>query len=353
VTDELEGRIREICAERVKMSAKPGVPLQQLGPNNKYILDNHEGFVVRAVMERIVLLADMPEGLTPEEMVQGGYCDPVKLFVKSEPHLLEKVQEERFRLIASESLDDQIVERVLFENLNDLEIAAWKHIPSAPGIGLSLDDDVKSFIERVKTQSGGLQNVAQSDMSGWDWSVTEWELLLEARCRLALMRVNPEHFVARVIMNRTRCLANSVFVTPDYELITQTKPGVMKSGSYVTSSANSRIRVFNAWLVGARWAIAMGDDCLEEFVPGAVDKYKLYGHICKQYERAGETFEFCSQVFDKDKCRPVDPSRMAFRCLESKAPLGDRFVALQHELRHHPDGDHIVRVVGELLEVAR
>jgi len=38
-----------------------------------------------------------------------------------------------------------------------------------------------------------------------------------------------------------------------------------------------------AELIGAPWCIAMGDDSVEGYVAGAVDRYQALGHTCKDY----------------------------------------------------------------------
>lgn len=338
----MRGVIETLLVTRVKKTAQPGFPLELVAASNDEILMYHRQRVVNMTMERIKLLANMPPNLTARQMVEQGFCDPVKLFVKSEPHKKSKAEQKRWRLICSVSLVDQLVERVLCREQNDAEIIAWTHVPSAPGFGLAVDRDLKVFWDRIHRLAGNdLRNVAQNDMSGWDWSVKQWELNLDAECRLALMRAKEGSTLSKVMRNRVLCLGLSVFVTPDYEFLAQTVPGIQKSGSYNTSSTNSRVRVMVAWLCGAGWAIAMGDDCLEEYHEGTPERYQTLGHRCKMYERCDDTFEFCSSRFSKGVASPVDPSKIVFNFLGRNDQIAERLEGLRHELRHHPDADAI------------
>jgi len=122
--------------------------------------------------------------MTPQQLVKMGWCDPVRLFVKQEPHKLIKVITKRFRLISSVSIVDQLVERVLFGVQNRKEIDSWQLIPSKPGIGLT-DEMARSVYNNVKMASNRFK-MYEADVSGWDWSVQLWELLADAEIRVRL-----------------------------------------------------------------------------------------------------------------------------------------------------------------------
>jgi hypothetical protein len=237
---------------------------------------------------------DELNNLSAEELVEGGFCDVVRLFVKNEPHSASKIEQGRFRLISSVSLVDQIVERLLFSRQNHKEIDNWTVIPSKPGIGLDLDEQTEAVWKHVRKLAGPA-TVASSDASGWDWSVQGWELEAEAEMRIALADTTGGIF-ADLVRKRFRCLSLSVFYLSDGRMFAQTIPGVMKSGSYVTGSSNSRIRKLASDLVGAEWCISMGDDAVEAVVKDAVAKYEQLGHSIKGYD-IDFTFEFCSHIF--------------------------------------------------------
>lgn len=234
-------------------------------------------------MERIVALSsiDLSQSTySPKELVEIGYCDPVRLFVKQEPHTMRKIKEGRFRLISSVSLVDQLVERLIFGPQNQLEIQRWRNIPSKPGMGLSLYEQAESIWRELQTYHD-MRPAAEADISGFDWSVQSWELWadLALRCNLG----DFGNKLRRAATSRFYCFMNSVFQLSDGTLIEQGNPGLMKSGSYCTSSTNSRIRCLMAELIEAPWCIAMGDDSVEGYVPHAKEKYLALGHSCKDY----------------------------------------------------------------------
>jgi len=83
--------------------------------------------IVELVSERIRLLRALgPEvisKLSPQERVELKLCDPVRFFVKNEPHSAEKVERKRFRLISSVSLIDSLTQRCVGGDQNDMEIS--------------------------------------------------------------------------------------------------------------------------------------------------------------------------------------------------------------------------------------
>lgn len=265
--------------------------------------------VVEAVYERLELLSNvkLSDDVTAIELVEMGLCDPVRLFVKQEPHPKRKIVSRRFRLISSVSLIDQLIERLLFGYQNRLEIALWETCPSKPGMGLSVPTQAQSIWKDLAMKHT-LCAAAEADISGFDWSVQEWELMADVEMRIALGSFDSK--VANAARNRFRCLALSVFQLSNGTLIAQGVPGLMKSGSYCTSSSNSRIRCLMAKLIGSPWCIAMGDDSVEGYVNNAREKYQRLGHDCKDYVPCKVSYlhggalkevNFCSHLISEGK----------------------------------------------------
>jgi hypothetical protein len=260
----LEDILRE-----VNPKASPGVPWNKFAKTNQDII---KGACLMDVLEEVrrrlqqlccAQIRDMNR-VTPQYLVDTGLCDPIRLFVKNEPHALKKIQEGRFRLISSVSIVDQIVERILFSRQNTKEIANWGSIPSQPGMGHN-EDQVQATCESVNMSvmvTGCYPR--SSDMEGWDFSVTEEDLIADWQVRKALTTTS-DPIWERASFVRTLCLSRAVFCFSDGMLVAQTPGwyGLMKSGSYLTSSTNSRVRVMHALWAGAESAIAMGDDCVE------------------------------------------------------------------------------------------
>lgn len=271
--------------------------------------------------------------MTPQQLVELGLTDPVRVFVKDEFHSTRKVEQERWRLIFAVSLHDQLIERLLCGDQNDLEIANWMSHPSAPGLGLSDDQQLSALYARVM-EAKGEDPLAEADVTGWDWSVQKWELLKEAEFRARLGSFSKT--AAHCLTVRSHCLCESVYAMPDGSLLELLFGGVQKSGCYNTSSTNSRLRVFVAFLVGAQWAIAMGDDCLEQFVENAREKYAALGHPLKMYVEKDSDFEFCSTLFSSKGAWPVDGTKTLCKLLEQKHITTELLLQFKREMRNHP-----------------
>nr|UYL94465.1 MAG: RNA-dependent RNA polymerase [Panicum distortion mosaic virus] len=340
------------AVKSLQLDAGVGLPMVAAG------WPTHRGWVEdparRAVLARLVYdrLLKMSEASSaaraPEELVKEGLCDPIRLFVKQEPHKQSKLDEGRYRLIMSISLVDQLVARVLFQAQNKSEIALWRAVPSKPGFGLSTEDQVHDFMEVLaRTVGRSAEEVCchwrdllvPTDCSGFDWSVSDWMLADDMEVRNALT-VSCNELTRHMRAVWLQCISNSVVCLSDGTMLAQEMPGVQKSGSYNTSSTNSRIRVMAAYHAGASWAIAMGDDALE--APDTdLSKYKDLGF---KVEVSGE-LEFCSHVFRApDLAIPVNANKMLYRLIHGYNPeCGNHevlnnylnaAVSVLHELRH-------------------
>nr|UHS71669.1 MAG: polyprotein P2ab [Sobemovirus sp.] len=345
----LKAKIQEIAQRDIKRDSSPGVPLSLIATTNGAVLDSSMTLVVEAVWARLEALSriELSPDVTPSELIQLGLCDPVRLFIKQEPHPLRKVRTGRLRLISSVSLIDQLVERVLFGFQNNLEISQWKQCPSKPGMGLTAKEQSDALWGELKFKST-LAPAAEADISGFDWSVQHWELEAEVEMRIRLGNFGV--LAAKAARNRFVCLSNSVFQLSDGTLIAQGLPGLMKSGSYCTSSSNSRIRCLMAKIIGSRWCIAMGDDSVEGWVDNAVEKYHALGHECKEYSACAREFvdgvqtlktvNFCSHELSEGSCHLTTWSKTLFRYFHSTAPC---IRSLEMELAGSPQWPKIHR----------
>lgn len=301
---------------------------------------------------QLLAAADPSVSMSPQQLVECGMCDPVRLFVKNEPHTQLKISQGRFRLISSVSLVDQLVERLLFGPQNSIEIDLWDKIPSKPGMGLSLASQASSIWSDLKYKHT-LCPAAEADISGFDWSVQDWELAADVVMRIQLGGFKGK--IARAAINRFRCLSNAVFQLSNGTLIEQGLPGLMKSGSYCTSSSNSRIRCLMAELIGAPWYIAMGDDSVEGFVSEARQAYGALGHLCKDYipcemssSGALKGVNFCSHKLEEDSFYLTTWPKSLYRYLSGNMREDDLAV----ELRHCPAWPRIERYIRRLGRVA-
>lgn len=297
----------------------------------------------------------------PRDLVRNGICDVVKTFIKDEPHKLAKIESGKLRLIASVSLVDQIKTRLLCNKQNTAEIDTWETCPSCPGLGLH--DDGMQVIAASARRMLRHGKVAETDVSGWDWSVKDWELMLDAECRSGLAGANPKGVFDFLLRVHAHCVANSVYVTPDGSMWEQRIPGAQLSGDYNTSSTNSRMRV-SASLMSRLWSNqplsidgwipvkAMGDDTFELDFPGLQEGLNAIGHTCRFVKRNSQLagLAFCSQVFREDgMAYPEDPSKTTFRFLGHKFS-SDNYPELWAQLSwylRHLEGEE-KEVIGKL-----
>jgi hypothetical protein len=320
----------------VKKDASPGMPFMGLGClDNAAVLSRYPDQLKEAVWERLEVLSfgDV-ERMNAVQIVQSGAADPVRIFVKNEPHPELKIQQGRMRLISSVSLIDQIVERFLLSNQNKAEIDSWGVIPSKPGMGLH-DEGLQTLWEGVRTWG----DTYEADISGWDFGLQSWEMLWEADVRAGLANMVGTLY-HKALRARAWAEANSLFMLSNGTLIAQTIAGKRCSGSYNTSAGNSRIRVMLGYLVGAPHIMAMGDDSVEVGTPGAREQYEKLGHIVKMFNKSCNGFEFCStKIYEKDGKiigEPVNWSRTFYRLLHVTSSHQEHLLQFQFEMRHSP-----------------
>jgi len=282
------------------------------------------------------------------KLVDEGLTGPIRLFIKNEPHSAAKAAQQRWRLISSVEVVDQLVERFLHWEQNEREILQWESLPVKAGMGLD-DQSLRVLVDNV----GEFKHPKCTDASGWDWCVqySSYRLFVEHRLTLAkrslcarglLGGLAVTGFLARTMRSRAACLMMSAFVLSDGHVFVQVDPGIQKSGSFCTASSNSYMRWFLARLVGASHAICMGDDAIEEG-SGLWDPslYTEMGYRIELSEHEG--IDFCSHHIGEcvASCWPINDSKLVMRCLMKK-PVNEQkarelYASLQSDLRHHAE----------------
>lgn len=325
----------------VKRDSGPGHPWIGLEKTKGGIVDRHKGLLYQATMEYLNLLAETPVGSMPDDpvdLVRQGFASPMRVFVKNEPHSAQKLETGRVRLIIMVPFHIVLAEMLIFGTQNNKEIRHWDSIPSKPGIGLTEDKHVEKVWNEVEGMLSHGQ-LAEADVSGYDFSLTEEMFMYDARRRVALAKGHEGTAFERVVKNITHVLCRSVFALSDGRMYKQEIPGVMKSGRYCTSSTNSYIRVLLSYAVGSRYCIAMGDDSLEEYVEEAPQIYKEMGVHVKFYKKCQTTFEFCSQTFKDGVSAPSNPAKMLFNLLNQRDGFDKKCLLFQQwnfEMRNSP-----------------
>lgn len=344
----------EVLLKSMKRESSPGHPWIAIARTKGEVIDKHQDALIDAVLYTVKKWRDTPRGTLPEDPVQlvrEGYVSPLRVFVKNEPHGREKISTGRLRIITSVAIHVVIAEMLVFGTQNNIEIDHWDEIPSAPGLGLAIDEHLRMMCDRVATPlAEGM--LAEADVSGFDFSLTArmFELDAERRVKCAQQRLDSQY--ANAVYNAHHVLTRSVFALSDGRMFKQDTPGVMKSGRYVTSSTNSFIRVMLARSIGAPFCIAMGDDSLEGHVDDAVARYEELGIRVKFYKRCNETFEFCSHTFAGGIAWPTNAGKMLFNLLNQKVVGEDAknilFQQWAFEMRHHPEIDEWATVIERL-----
>jgi hypothetical protein len=324
-----------------------------LGATNEEVMVENGEVLWRAVEDRLTRQRDMAEEIktmTPEQLVQNGIVDPVKIFIKKEPHSAKKVASGMFRIIASVSLCDQLCERLTCERQNKLEILGWKQCPSKPGMGLN--DEGLAILRGNAERILDFGRIMATDVSSWDWTVQQWELLADARIRIKLAGESETSSFGKILLSQSYGVSQSVYITSGGQMFAQTVPGGQLSGRYNTSSSNSRMRVL-ATLAGRLkinpalldeyrnecLVVSMGDDTFELEIPGLEKEIASIGHLVKQvdYHDSVVRGEFCSQVFDEEAAAPTDPAKTVFRYLSHPVDAKDYpayLVQLRWCMRH-------------------
>lgn len=341
----------EEMKNHIKKDASPGVPCSMVSNKNDEFLSVMGDRFNDIVLQRIENLLSIPLSeltkLDRRRRIDLNLMDPVRVFVKNEPHKRAKLDEKRVRLIMSVSLTDKMIEMIISRHVCKLEIQNWETIPSKPGIGFT-KDQVKSVYNDV--MNSGLE-MAYADISGWDWGVKQWQILDEAESLIKLCTNSSpvwEHLVrAKAILESESIyqFSNGLLVAPTYK-------GIVNSGKLRTSRGNSWMRVRLADLIGSRKTIAAGDDSVEHWVEDAPNKYLQYGTRCKDYVRVEDSFEFCSRWYFPGGSFPINKAKMVMNLANQKFKSFLEYkmlmIGFEDEMRDHPE---YVKVLQELEQV--
>ena len=138
--------------EIIKLDSSPGYPYTILGKTNKGILSDYRQVIIDLTIDRFIRLIGISLGelqdMNYRDLLDNNLVDPVRLFVKQEPHPSRKFLTGKMRLISSVSIVDQLVERLFHSYINNKFIEQWVNIPSKPGIGLTTDADFSCIIDQ-------------------------------------------------------------------------------------------------------------------------------------------------------------------------------------------------------------
>nr|QUS52862.1 hypothetical protein 2 [Hypera postica associated sobemovirus 2] len=279
-------------------------------------------------------------------------CDPIKLFIKDEPHNLKKAAEGRFRLIHSLSLVDQMVDRILFYPWYAVELknvmkttqkTGWSPIPGG----------YQALVEIFPED----ESIAV-DKSLWDWTMPEWVIAAYVEMKKnQCVGATDEYW--RLVWARLACVVGprSYFELPSGIRYRQTGWGIMKSGWLLTLSMNSAAQAFQHVLAWRRmgksekpphvWA--MGDDILARMKIDDDDLERYWrslettGCLVKKIERRRE---FCGFHFvGKEGVTPLYPDKHRF-ILKYIEPKVEKETLMSYSLLYALSSDRWIDGIG-------
>ena len=338
----------------IKPDASPGVPLARIANLNGELLKKMGQDFNDLVLDRIERMLSLSpyhvQDMSRKDCIDNNLMDPIRVFVKNEPHKHEKVDTGRVRLISSVSLVDKMVEMLLHHTIQKHEIRNWRFIPSKPGIGFDADT-ARDFYDRIERQRTRWR-MADSDVSGWDFGVKGFMFSDNAEAEIKLCK-NPSGVYTHLMRVEALLFAKPVFQFSDGTLVAPRYEGIMASGRQTTSSSNSRIRSMTAIRVGAPVVNAAGDDTVEGFVEGAIAKYASLGIRIKDYREVDSNgFNFCSRWYQSQGSFPLGGCKALFNFVHSTIKDEDAYdMALCQFTEHMQDHPEFSRYMSLLEDV--
>lgn len=266
-----------------------------------------------------------------------------KIFIKDEPHPADKVAENRWRLIFSNPIVLNILERMVFGQTLDCEKVGKKYMEIPTTVGLIMSGPEKKeeafkLKEKVLNLIGN--DVASTDGSGWDWTVANWHYMQAVQ---RYRGTSPEF--QRITRNLLHIAMNKTVMFSDGLIFAQLEPGIVPSGSYQTGSLNSYLRALLRFSIDRTLSITMGDDCLERHIEDLVERYSALGYRIKYSGSPSSPgdFEFCSKHFRNGGVVPTRKSveKMLLKAWTTKDPQVKQSLTMElEEAEDYPDLIH-------------
>lgn len=237
----------------VERNSSPGYPYCAAVSNNGQLLGWNGVSYAKPLVDSI--------WNTVSARISQPESDPIRLFVKPEPHSAGKMKDRRYRLISSVSLPDRMVDAMCCSSMNKTMVNKW---PLGP------------FRVGWAPTGGGylmvpISGMYSTDCSGWDWSVKMWIFQILLRVRLALCNNPTELWVAALTQRYMQLYEKPLFVTSGGLFFRQKQPGVQKSGCYNTLHDNSMaqyiLHIAACMVTGSPYGyvVILGDDVLRSY----------------------------------------------------------------------------------------
>lgn len=204
-----------------------------------------------------------------KSIFEGKYQpDPIKLFIKCEPHKQAKIESNRFRLISSVSLEDALIDRILLYPIMKKAVSTFQKTLLLFGYS-----PLKGGHRWFSRHWDASTNKLMVDKTAFDWTVHPYmiEMLKDV---LISLNVNASDWWINALNIRFKALFEQPeFIFSDGTRVIQPVPGIMKSGCYITILGNSIIQLYLKLLAHLRSntpltpVMVIGDDTIEEDSP--------------------------------------------------------------------------------------
>lgn len=247
-----------------------------------------------------------------------------RVFIKTEPHKLTKLETKRYRLITCPPLHVQIVWQMLFAEQNSKTIENSFSTPSQQGIVIP-----GGSWKRYYQQWQRLGTIRGVDKTAWDWTCSYWILLIVLRLRIRLTYGDAHSREKWKTM--AKALYRNAFEDPnlllsDGSVYKQIVPGVMKSGCVNTISDNSKAQVILQLLYTINKSVPIdplprccGDDTLQDDVHlEDLSVYEKYGCYIKAIS---DTIEFVGHEFRSTGPAPMYIGKHVFNLMYQEDSL--------------------------------
>jgi len=334
------GNALRAAVDELEPNSSPGALWS--GGTNKKLLEMRLDEIVDAVTLLYCFLCENDITSWTAERIFKETGIAYKVFIKDELHPAEKANTNRWRIIFSNPIVLNVLERMVFGPTLDEEKKdkAYLEIPTSVGLVMSGQDKrAEAFRLRDKVKRFVGDSIASTDGSGWDWSVPSW--LYEA-AEERYENSSPEF--RRLTKNLLHICMNKALMFSDGLIVVQDQPGIVPSGSYQTGSLNSFLRALLRAFIDGHVPVTMGDDCLEAHVEGLVEMYKEFGFTIKYSGTPSSLndFEFCSKHFRNGGVVPVKKSveKMLLNAYCSQDPQVIESIA--SELDEAEDYTHLI-----------
>nr|UGO57332.1 MAG: hypothetical protein 1 [Riboviria sp.] len=317
-------------------NSSPGYPYCLNCTTNRLFFEvNNLGEPSQLACERVWMIV--------KERLEQRDADPVRLFVKPEPHTEKKLAVGRYRLISSVSVIDQIIDHMIFGAFNKALIINCHYTPIKTG---------------WTPYCGGWREVPVSgtvacDKSAWDWTVKPWLIENELLLRQMLCNNLTAQWKDLAVWRYSKLFFDNRFVTSGGLVLKQKEPGVMKSGCVNTIASNSlmqlilhlRCAVELNLDLGFLWA--MGDDVIQDYQPQ--EYFDLLSQFCVLKE-VTPNVEFAGFTYYGYRCEPNYKGKHAYNLLHQDERFhnetSDSYALLYHRSKYRDAMRNILRDIN-------